>query len=124
MGADQIAEIRPAIAELEVLPEDEQPDVVAEFQVAGREDLWVQVILGTVNFSYPFMEDPIKRISDAGIGIPLGTVLEDWEPGNFATLGYLHEDSRKTASFVDELFEKLLGAEPGYAVDVAIQRLR
>ena len=123
MGAAQIAEIRPAIAELESLAPDERANVVARFGVPDEDALWVEVILGTVNLAYPFGDEPSSRLKSAGVEALGSMVLVQWEQNVYATFEYRHESDLQTARFIDQVFEKLLGAPAGYAVNVVVERL-
>lgn len=125
MSADQVAAIRPLIAELEAAA-SEDPDIeyCARFAVPGREDAWAEVILRAVNFAYPFSDDPIGRLCRSGIAAPPGLVLQEWQLGRFATLSFGERaTSREIARFVDGIFGVLLDCGEDYPVDAEIMRL-
>lgn len=124
MGADQIAVIRPMIRELEEAAlGTADSGFFASFEKPGKDRVWVEVALGTINFAYPFTDDPIRRIQ--GIGLPSipEVALDEWEPGKLAALTYSHTvPSRDVATFVDAIFSKLLGCGDDYLLDASIVR--
>lgn len=120
MGADQIAAIRPAIVELEEAPAAE--DWCATFEVPGT-GLWVQVVLGTLNFSYPYADNPGARLRDLGFAAP-GLEPTGWQPGKYATFSHAPLPSQDLAKLVDRLFVELLGCDhQSYEIDVSLERL-
>ena len=119
MGADQIAVIRPAIRELEEAVSD---TYFASFDVPGNENAWVQVALGTINFAYPFADDPMPRVSHLGLSALPDTTLNEWESGKYATVGYSHTvPARIVTLCVDKLFSELFGLGDDYRLDVSIE---
>lgn len=124
MGADQIAAIRPAIAELESAASNSEGEFIARFEVPGRDKIWTEVILGTVNVGYPYADDPLKRLRRHRI-TPLPKLkLSDWQSELFATFGYdPTASSRDVAKFVDRVIGEMLGAGTDYEVDVTIERI-
>jgi hypothetical protein len=124
MGADQVAAIRPAIVELEEAARGHEPEYVASFTVPGRERIWVQVVLGTINLVYPFDDPPKQRLQASGVADLVGLTLQGWQPGVFATFAYEPATpSRQVAKFVDQILETVLGCGEDYPIDVEIARL-
>jgi len=120
MGADQIAAIRPAIAEVEQAPSGEE--WCASFEVPNSAH-WVQVVPGTLNMSYPYADDPADRLQRIGIA-PNTLHLVDWQPGKYATFTYAPLPNREIAKLVDRLFVTLLGCDGDtYEVGVALERV-
>jgi hypothetical protein len=125
VSADQIAAIRPLVAEVEVahaaLPD---ADYCARFDVPGRETAWAEVVHDAVNFAYPFADDPIERLGRLGIAILPGLALVAWQSGRYATVSFPDRTpSREVARFVDAILGILLGCGADYPVDAAIDRL-
>jgi hypothetical protein len=124
MGADQIAEIRPAIAELETAARDSEGEFIARFDVSGRDTIWSEVVLGTINLAYPFADDPLKRLRRHQISPLPKLKLTDWQAELFATFQYdPSTSSREVAKFVDRVMGEMLGAGTDYEVDVTIERI-
>lgn len=121
MGADQVAVFRPFIVELEDAAADGcDVEYCASFTVPGREAAWAEVVLPTVNFAYPFHEDPIARLERSGVAALPGLAVREWQPGLFATVSYDRATSREIARFVDGIFGVLLGCGDDYPVDARI----
>lgn len=125
MGADQVAAIRPLIVELEdAASEGTGIEYCARFTVPGREAVWAEVLLRSVNFAYPFADAPIERLARSGLAAPLGLALQEWQPGLFATVAFDDRaTSREVARFVDGILGVLLGCGEDYPVDAEIVRL-
>lgn len=124
MAADQIAAIRPAIAELEAAERDSEGEFVARFEIPGHQAKWVEVILGTVNFAYPYADDPLERVLRHGIKPLPKLKLSEWQPELFATFQYESSaPSRDVAKFVDCILGEMLGGGTDYEVDVGIERI-
>jgi hypothetical protein len=125
VGADQVAAIRPLIAELEdAASEGPGIEYCARFAVPGREAVWAEVVLRAVNFAYPFPDDPIARLGHSGLVAPPGLALQEWQPGLFATVSFGEgATSREVARFVDGILGVLLGCGEDYPVDAEIARL-
>lgn len=124
MAADQIAAIRPAIAELEDADRNSEGEFIARFQIPGTDVKWVEVILGTVNFAYPYTDEPLERLLRQGIKPLPKLTLSEWQPELFAT--FLYESSapsRDVAKFVDCILGEILGGGSDYEVDVGIERM-
>jgi hypothetical protein len=97
----------------------------ARFTVPGREAAWVEVILGEVNFAYPFSDDPIERLGRLGLAAPRSLALQEWQPGLFATVSIGDRGtSRRVAQLVDGIFGILLDCGEDYPVDAEIARLK
>jgi hypothetical protein len=124
MGADQVAAIRPAIAELEDAARGREPEHIASFTVPGCEHVWVQVVFGTVNMAYPFDDPPEQRLQASGVADLPGLTLERWQPGVFATFAYEPAaSSRQVAKWVDAILETVLRCGEDYPIDVEIAKL-
>lgn len=124
MGADQIAAIRPAIAELEEANRGSEGEFIARFDVPGHNQHWVEVVVGTVNLAYPFKDDPLTRLLSQEIAPLPELTLVEWQPELFATFRYdSAASSREVAKFVDRLFEALFNCGQDYEVDVMIERV-
>ncbi|PYR68397.1 MAG: hypothetical protein DMF88_09400 [Acidobacteria bacterium] len=101
MGADQIAEIQPAIVELEADEHqhpDDAPRFFAVFSLAGRDSPWVEIYV-----------DDGARVVDTAKGLA-------------CTLAFDRCSSHDIARFVDRLFLDVFGCDEDYAVDVELCR--
>ncbi len=125
MGADQVAVIRPLVAEVED-GHAERPgaDYCARFDVPGRDATWAEVVHDAVNFAYPFADDPIERLRRLHIAVLPGVSLLTWQPGLYATVSFPDRPpSREVARFVDAILGILLGCGEDYPLDAEIVRL-
>ena len=124
MGADQVAAIRPMIVELEEAASGHEPGHVASFTVTGRDQVWVEIVLGTVNLVYPFDDPPEQRLRALGVSVLAGLTLQEWQSGSFATFAYdPSTPSRQVAKFIDQILGTLLDCGDDYPIDVEIARL-
>jgi hypothetical protein len=125
LGADQVAAIRPLVAEVEdAKAERPDADYCARFDVPGREATWAQVVHDAINFAYRFPVDPIERLRRLHLATLPGLALVGWQPGLYATVSFPHRTpSRDIARFVDGLLGVLLGCGEDYPVDAEIVRL-
>jgi hypothetical protein len=124
VGADQVAAIRPLIVELAEAPSASPgAEFCARFTVPEQPGAWAEVVAGTVNFAYPFTDDPIARLGRLGLALP-GLGVREWEPGLFATIGFgLSATPREVARFVDGLLAGLHGLADDYPIDTEIARV-
>ena len=114
MSADQVAEI--ALAIREALAGG--PDLCATFALAGQPQAWLQFVDGVVNAAYPAAAKPGAVLAELG-----SATLQNWEPGKYLTVELALGDARTIAKWIDRYFEKVLGAEPEYALDVSLESL-
>jgi hypothetical protein len=121
VGADQIAEIHPAVVEVLQAHADGE-GWCATFEVTGDPDRWIQVTATELNLAYPHDEAPSALLAARRVAGAEGLRLHEWEAGRFATFGFEAElDSRAVARLVDSLFQAVLGCEDThYAVDVEL----
>lgn len=116
MGADQIAELRPEIAEVFAAAEEAQ-DICASFTVSSDASLWLQITRSQINLYYPHDGEPSRFDSVRTSRLR----IEDWEAGQFLTLGYPDDETpRSIATLVDDLFTQVVGAPADYHVDVEL----
>ena len=127
MGADQIAAIRPALNELLQAAENDKSgagELCATFTVPEYPMIWVQVVSGSINASYPHSEEPCAFLSNANVPPLPGLVVENWEPRRFATFAYAAVPTHSIAEFLDCLLIAFHALEPGeYQIDVEFERL-
>ena len=128
MGADQVAEIRPAIAELEADERDRgeaAPRFFARFSLADHPSPWVEVYLDdetVANLWYPIDAEPLAFLAHRGITLLPGARVVALEAGLTCTLAFDRASSRDVARFVDSLFLNLFGCDEDYAIDVEVRR--
>jgi hypothetical protein len=123
VGSDQVAAIRPAIVELENAARGSEREYFAKFEVPGRDGIWIEVALGTVNFAYLYPEPPAGRLHAAGVVELPGQVLDEWQPGVFAAFAYDPATaSHLVASFIDQVLGKVFGCGDDYPIDIEIAR--
>ncbi|MEO8361637.1 MAG: hypothetical protein ABI672_16505 [Vicinamibacteria bacterium] len=126
MGADEVAAIRPVIAELEVAAL-EQPGEPAQFygsfSVAAPDGPWVEVYLEQetmVNLWYPFQEEPLHYLAMLGVQpLPGARVVEPAPPS--CLLAFDRVPSHVLAKFIDSLFTSMYGCGEGYEIDVEVK---
>jgi hypothetical protein len=128
LGADQVAAIRPIIAELEAAGL-EQPGggparYCGAFSVANRGEPWVEVYLEQetiVNLWYPFQEDPLAYLVTLEVEpLPGARVADINRPS--CVLAFERAPSRVVARFIDALFTKMYSCGGDYPIDVAVRR--
>jgi len=123
MPFSQADTIRAAIDKLEQLPPERRERYFAQFEEIGHEARWVQVIVGTVNFAYPYRDDPIERLESSRVAPLAGMALQEWEHETNVILTYRGATSEDVANFVDALFTRVLNAPSGYRVNVTIEEM-
>ena len=128
MGADQVVELSSSIAK--VYEGVESPDdapaslCTLESTTKGGDPVWIQVLPGNVNMSYPFTDHPLDFLRLNGVRGPQDLYLIEWAAGDYASFGFSNLPARDHASFVDQLFVKILGCEDGsYRVKTTIESL-
>ena len=126
MGADQVAAIRPAIAELAAAAEareDGYEHLCASFSVPGKPKAWAEVVPGSVNLAFPRAELPLSFIAAQGLSLP-GARVVSFKPGLYATLAHDPCAPSVLARFVDAALVALHGLDAeSYEVDVTFKRV-
>ena len=129
MGADQIAEIQPAIVELEADEHqhpDDAPRFFAVFSLAGRDSPWVEIYFDDdetiANLWYTIDANPLAHLTRRGVPLPAGARVVDTAKGLACTLAFDRCSSHDIARFVDRLFLDVFGCDEDYAVDVELCR--
>ena len=118
MGDDQIAAIRPAIAQ--ALEASTADDVrCASFEVSGDTARWVQVLPDAINMAYPAVEPP--EILPAHVHV---LSLREWKADEYATFDVAEGvTAMDLARIVDALFQGVLGCGSDYRLDVRVEKL-
>ena len=115
MGADQIAQLARSIAKVYegVTTPDDAPRFLCtlEATTSSGSPVWIQVLPGNVNMVYPFTEEPHELLRQKGVRSPPDLYLVEWVPGEYAAFGFIDVPARHHASFVDQLFVKILGCD-------------
>lgn len=115
MGADQIAEMARSIAKVYegVTTPDDAPTLLCtlESTTSSGSQVWIQVLPGNVNMAYPFTEEPLGLLRQRGVRSPPDLHLVEWVAGEYTAFGFSELPARDHASFVDQLFVKILGCE-------------
>ena len=129
MGADQIAEIQAAIAELEADERqnpDDAPRFFVVFSLAGRDSPWVEIYVDDdetiANVWYTIDAEPLAHLTRRGVAPPPGARVVNRAKGVACTLAFDRCSSHDIAHFVDRLFLKVFGCDEDYAVDVELCR--
>jgi hypothetical protein len=115
MGANQIAEMEPSLSEVYkgISSPDDPPTSCCTLEAAtlSGSQLWIQVMPGTVNMAYPFIDEPLELLRRQGVRSPSDIYLVEWVAGEYATFGFSDISPRDHAFFVDQLFVKVLGCD-------------
>ena len=115
MGTGQIAQMARSIAKLyqAVTKPDDAPALLCtlESTTSSGSAVWIQVLPGNVNMSYPFTEEPLELLHQRGVRSPPDLYLVEWVAGEYAAFGFSDVTARDHASFVDQLFVKVLGCD-------------
>ena len=128
MGAEQIAEMEPSLSEVYkgISSPDEPPTLCCtlESTTLSGSEVWIQVMPGTINMSYPFTEEPLELLSRQGVRSPSDIYLVEWTAGEYATFSFGDISPRDHAFFADQLFVKLLGCDDAaYKLKMLIEPL-
>jgi hypothetical protein len=128
VGTRQIAEMLPGVSEVYkgVSGPDDPPTACCTLEATNLSgsEVWIQVMPGTVNMAYPLTEEPLELLGRRGVRGPAGMYLVEWKAGEYATLGFDDIAPRDHATFVDQLFVKVLGCDDeGYETKASIEPL-
>ena len=128
MGARQIARMGPGIGEVYkgVSGPDDPPAACCTVEATNSSGsaVWIQALAGNVNMAYPFAEEPLGLIRARGVRGPADIYLVEWAAGEYAAFGFGNLPARDHASFVDQLFVKVLGCDDeGYEPQVSLEPL-
>ena len=128
MGARQIAEMSPGVSEVYkgIDSPDDPPTACCtlEARTPSGAEVWIQVMPGTVNMAYPLTEEPLELLGRRGVRGPASLYLVEWAAGEYATFGFDDIAPRDHATFVDQLFVKVLGCDDeSYEVRASIEPL-
>jgi hypothetical protein len=128
VGADQVAAIRPIVAELE---DDERKHpsgagarYFARFTVPSGRQPWVELYLEretVVNVFFPFEAEPLAWLRESGVEPLPDARVSELTRGLFCTFAFARVPSMTVAKFVDALFMKTLCCGEDYPLDVEIQ---
>ncbi len=128
MSANQIAEMEPGISKVyEGISGPDDPPTsccTLEATTLSGAEVWVQVMPGTINMSYPFAEEPLGLLHTQGVRTPPDIYLVDWSAGEYATFGFGDISPEDHANLVDQLFVKTLGCDDAsYQLKIKIEAL-
>ena len=128
MGARQIAEMEPGLSEIYkgVSGPDDSPTALCTLESATPSGaaVWIQALPGNVNMAYPLTDEPLELLRRRGVRGPSDIYLVEWAAGEYAAFGFGDTSPRDHASFVDQLFVKVLGCDDeGYELKVSIEPL-
>ncbi len=128
MGSDQVAAIRPVLAELEEADAERKGRPVrffGSFALPVEGGPWVEVYFDDetiVNLWYPFKEEPLAYLATLGIQpLPGAMVVEITRP--FCVLAFDRVPTIVLAKFIDTLFTEMYACGADYEIDVAIDTL-
>ena len=128
MGADQIAQMARSIAKVYegVTTPDDAPALLCtlESTTPSGSQVWIQVLPGNVNMVYPFTEGPLELLRQTGVRSPPDLYLVEWMAGEYTAFGFSDLPARDHATFVDQLFVKILGCDDdSYILKATIESL-
>jgi len=89
----------------------EETEVCANIEAPDDEDVWMQLLVGVINISWPYEADPAKRVTGLGLESPPGLALRDWEEASFATFMFETVSVPVLAAFIEGLLGKLYGCD-------------
>jgi hypothetical protein len=91
---------------------------------AGKnEPMWIQVLTDCINFWYPYENEPLERLKDAGFLLPPEAEILSWEAGSYATLRFGSWDFERVAALVDTLLSRFYGLPDDLALVVEMENL-
>ena len=128
MGANQIALLARSIAKVYegVTTPGDAPTLLCtlESTTPSGSTVWIQVLPGNVNMVYPFIEAPLELLRQRGVRSPPNVYLVEWVAGEYAAFGFSDIAARDHASFVDQLFVKILGCDDNsYSLKTTIEEV-
>ena len=128
MGANQIAEMEPGLRKVYegISGPDDPPtsSCTLEATTSSNTTVWIQAMPGTVNMAYPFTDEPLELMRSRGVRFPPDLYLVEWAAGEYATFGFSDIAARDHATFLDQLFVKVLGCDDaGYSLKTSIESL-
>ena len=128
MGADQIVKMGPCLgAVYEGISSPDDPPTsccTLEATTSSNTTVWIQAMPGTVNMAYPFTDEPLELMRSRGVRSPPDLYLVEWVAEEYATFGFNDVSARDHASFIDQLFVKLLGCDDQtYSLKTSIELL-
>lgn len=127
MGARQVAEMLPCVSEAcESVEGVEGPSAFCTLEAtnAAGARVWVQVMPGNVNMSYPFADEPLALLRARGVRVPEDAYPIDWAAGEYATFGFAEIAPGEHASLVDQIFVKVLACDAAaYEVESTVEPL-
>jgi hypothetical protein len=108
-SSEAIAVIHPLVREV-LRAADENMASCATYELETDENIWIQVTSGNINMAYPFVDEPMARVTAAGVSGRERLGLTTWEPNAYATFDYdPAASSFEVAELVDQLFLHVLG---------------
>ena len=117
MGANQITQMAGSIAKVYEggTKPDDAPTLLCtlESTTSSGSEVWIQVLPGNVNMAYPLTDEPLELLRQRGVRSPPDLYLVEWVAGEYAAFGFSDIAARDHASFVDQLFVKILGCDDG-----------
>jgi hypothetical protein len=128
MGANQVSQMEPRVAETYkgISGPDDLPTLscTLESKTPSGAEVWIQVWPETVNMGYPFTREPLEFLRNQCVDSPPGLYLVEWSANEYATVGFDGISPREHASFVDQLFVRVLGCDDAsYAFAVTIEEM-
>jgi hypothetical protein len=128
MGANQIAKMEPSLREIYkgISGPDDPPALCCTMEAINLSGsrLWVQSMPGTVNMAYLWSEEPLEVLRAQGVRSPLDLYLVEWAAGEYATFGFAYMSPRDHATFIDQLYVKVLNCDDAtYEVNILVEPL-
>ena len=128
MGDKQIAAMEPSVAEVYVgiTSADQPPTKCCNLNSKSLEgsEVWMQIMPGTVNMSYPFTGDPLELLRNQCVDTPSSLYLIEWNANEFAQVGFDNISPHDHACLADELFVRVLGCEDAaYELEISIEEM-
>ena len=128
MGANQITQMARSIAKVYegLTKPDDAPTLLCtlESTTSSGLEVWIQVLPGNVNMAYPLTDEPLELLRQRGIRSPPDLYLVEWVAGEYAAFGFSDIAASDYASFVDQLFVKVLGSDDNsYSLKTTIEEI-
>ncbi|HJQ56451.1 MAG TPA: hypothetical protein VJ890_06070 [Vineibacter sp.] len=125
MGERQRAAIEKALTDGRVV-HDGEPTRICTLEVqpaaGGTAPAWVQVLAGSLNFFYPFADDPAARLGASGAFGTLKPSLIEWQANEYATWDISGVSVRDVAFVIDQVLTRVLGCDDAsYSVASSIE---
>lgn len=70
---------------------------------------WIQETGQYINCSYPYSQEPTKRLEALGIVLPDALVIHEWKSGSYVTLAHYGQEESEAVDFLRQYTSSVFG---------------